>query len=403
MKLLKLFIILSMFFLLAPSQAEAACTGGPTFFSCSNEGEAYAVVNAYVCPTTTPDYDDPVDKPTPTQWRKRCNSGLSTTVVAQFPSGTTCSTRTPSNWPYQQGIPNGSYICIEGCQYVYASSGTPPTAAASVAPTGSLCTPYGNGGTCPSGTTNDPGLGGFCVPPNPDRDGDGVPNETDAFPDDPDESSDRDGDGVGDNADSAPDDPTNGADEDEEGGDEGDNQSAGGGNCKAPPVSSGDAILTQIAYQAWATRCAAEKLGGTVTGDPTNCASTYQCTGDQIQCAQVAVMRKNACANAQTNDDLNGNGQPDWTEISDGGIGTDGDPSGTPNSSLPIGLEAIDTGGLLSNRSCPQLGTVELGVFGSYSLDGYSWTCDILNIVRYLIIMMAAYTALKILMGDNNA
>ncbi|MCP5545466.1 MAG: PQQ-dependent sugar dehydrogenase [Akkermansiaceae bacterium] len=47
--------------------------------------------------------------------------------------------------------------------------------------------------------------------PPPDRDGDGVPDSIDAFPDDPDESSDRDGDGIGDNADAFPDDPNNGA------------------------------------------------------------------------------------------------------------------------------------------------------------------------------------------------
>ena len=41
----------------------------------------------------------------------------------------------------------------------------------------------------------------------PDRDGDGTPDSTDDFPDDPDEDTDTDGDGVGDNKDSHPDDP----------------------------------------------------------------------------------------------------------------------------------------------------------------------------------------------------
>ena len=47
-----------------------------------------------------------------------------------------------------------------------------------------------------------------------DRDGDGVADIDDPFPDNPNESSDRDGDGVGDNSDSAPDDPAYGANED---------------------------------------------------------------------------------------------------------------------------------------------------------------------------------------------
>ncbi len=41
-------------------------------------------------------------------------------------------------------------------------------------------------------------------------------------------------------------------------GDEDGNESGGGGDCQAPPVSSGDPLLAQIASQAWATRCAIE-------------------------------------------------------------------------------------------------------------------------------------------------
>lgn len=40
------------------------------------------------------------------------------------------------------------------------------------------------------------------------------------------------------------------------GGDGDGNSSGGGGDCASPPVSSGDALLAQIAHQAWATRCA---------------------------------------------------------------------------------------------------------------------------------------------------
>jgi YVTN family beta-propeller protein len=46
------------------------------------------------------------------------------------------------------------------------------------------------------------------APPPPDRDGDGVPDYLDAFPDDPTEWADSDGDGHGDNSDAFPNDPT---------------------------------------------------------------------------------------------------------------------------------------------------------------------------------------------------
>ena len=130
--------------------------------------------------------------------------------------------------------------------------------------------------TCSSGETLisvDGAPSQVCRPD--DTDEDGTPDNDDQFPNDPNESTDTDGDGIGDNGDHKPDDPTNGKDEDEEGGDEGDNVSTGGGDCNTPPNSSGDGILTQIAFQAWKTRCAIEraqagdgtlKVSGTGTG-----------------------------------------------------------------------------------------------------------------------------------------
>jgi hypothetical protein len=50
-----------------------------------------------------------------------------------------------------------------------------------------------------------------------DRDGDGVPDHLDIFPDDPTESADRDGDGIGDNGDAFPDDSNEWADSDGDG------------------------------------------------------------------------------------------------------------------------------------------------------------------------------------------
>jgi hypothetical protein len=52
---------------------------------------------------------------------------------------------------------------------------------------------------------------------NPDTDGDGVGDASDAFPNDPTETSDRDGDGVGDNGDAFPDDSAESADTDGDG------------------------------------------------------------------------------------------------------------------------------------------------------------------------------------------
>jgi hypothetical protein len=55
------------------------------------------------------------------------------------------------------------------------------------------------------------GATGLC---QPDTDGDGVPDDEDAFPNDPDETEDTDGDGVGDNGDAFPNDPNESSDAD---------------------------------------------------------------------------------------------------------------------------------------------------------------------------------------------
>ena len=58
--------------------------------------------------------------------------------------------------------------------------------------------------TLKDATTPDPAGHGVDKSADPDRDGDGVPNAQDAFPDDPSEWADADGDGIGDNRDNCP-------------------------------------------------------------------------------------------------------------------------------------------------------------------------------------------------------
>lgn len=143
-------------------------------------------------------------------------------------------------------------VCHNGCQYAELIGGGQSSV-------GTECTADAQP-VCGSGATLLSVSGapsGVCRPT--DTDEDGIPDVSDDFPNDPGEDTDSDGDGIGDNGDHKPDDPTNGKDEDEEGGDEGDNVSTGGGNCTTRPDSSGDAILAQIAYQTWATRCAIER------------------------------------------------------------------------------------------------------------------------------------------------
>lgn len=415
MKLSKIIKIFALLLCLSPLQALASCqVYAPDNAYCTTQGEAFAFATDRAwhlakCKESRPTTDDVIITPSLQGTRYyvggQCKTlgTLNNSITSRTANyGGTCLAQPAAPFPYQEGIGNGALTCLGGCQFSYAASGNPPVGA--VAPTGAVCNTYSTANPCPSGYVTSGGLGGFCVPPPPpDADGDGVPDADDAFPNDPNESEDSDGDGVGDNGDIMPDDPTNGADEDEEGGDEGDNRSTGGGNCKTPPSSTGDAILAQIAYQAWSTRCAAEGLGGKVTGDPTVCAGTYSCTGDQVQCAQVALMKKTACANQTATGDANGNGQPDWTEVGDGGVSGNGDQdAGLFNRLISGGMNAIDQGGVLSNRSCPTLGTITLpSNLGTFSFDSEPWFCDLLAMIKAAMTLMGTFIAMRILLGDR--
>jgi len=75
---------------------------------------------------------------------------------------------------------------------------------------------------------------------DPDDDNDGVPDENDAFPNDPTEWADTDGDGVGDNSDAFPNDPTEWADSDGDG--VGDNSDAFPNDPTESADSDGDGV-----------------------------------------------------------------------------------------------------------------------------------------------------------------
>ena len=76
--------------------------------------------------------------------------------------------------------------------------------------------------------------------PAPDSDGDGVPDDEDAFPNDPNETVDSDGDGVGDNGDAFPNDPNESTDTDGDG--VGDNADAFPNDPNETADSDGDGV-----------------------------------------------------------------------------------------------------------------------------------------------------------------
>lgn len=313
-----------------------------------------------------------------------CQNQANTGTV-YYPSSTSCSSIPPISGSGEFSAANhGDKRCFGGCAQILTETATDWT----FTNNGDMCASQTFATSCGTGYAYNSTFA-VCEALPPDADGDGVPDSTDEWPFDPlrtvdtdndgiadefddfpadsTENADTDGDGVGDNADFAPTDETNG--EDAGTGQEDDNTSTGGGNCENPPHSVGEPITAQIAFQTWKGRCAAEaqleelkKITGTVTGDVTNCAGTYTCSGGSIQCAQVHALRKTICSTstggtgATNPGDENSNGVPDSLET---GI-TDPDT---------IDLESIkdrggssgdwandlDTNGFLGGGTCPGL------------------------------------------------
>lgn len=326
-------------------------------------------------------------------------SGVNDQGSHTFPTGANCLSR-----PEQTGWQASSQqVCFNGCTYhLYEDPGTGQSYYSTFkagAPT--------SGGVCQ--VSDYP-------PPEIDTDGDGVPDDEDAFPNDPNESQDSDGDGIGDNSDTAPDDPTNGDDDGE--GNESDNSAGGGGTCDAPPSCEGDGIACNTNFQTWKTRCAVEGMGGKVTGDPTNCNAGYTCENNAVACAQVAVMRAQLCSGT-------GDGEPGPGSVTGGGncetpyVCTNGDPiacaslreqhklrcditsnsgddewgfEGEPGEYFGVSesdsgaIDGIDADGWLNRGQCP----LNTGAISALNLPGNAvdLTCGSLSALGLLILML---------------
>lgn len=210
--------------------------------------------------------------------------------------------------------------------------------------------------------------------------------------DTPQAPADGDGDGSSDGNDTSPNNPGQGGGgkdgkPHEDGGGKGDgngsgegsgngNTSGGGGDCASPPSSSGDAILAQIAYQTWATRCSIE---GAKDGSG-NLKTTQGGSG--------------------TGSDA-GDGSGDGTDFGTSNPGQDEafDPADVRRFGIPVNTSMLDSEPIFGGGTCPVLSVTIYGkTFSTNEIHGW---CDLLRILRALVLIFAAFTALRILMGNN--
>lgn len=264
------------------------------------------------------------------------------------------------------GGPSDDRVCRSGCEYQCDGASIVATIDGKKMTVCSVPTWSATGSTCSSGAG---GLPPATPQPN-DRDGDGTSDDNDSAPNNPgqggggDESGDGEEDGgglCGGPGQSPCGDPGTGSGNG--------NTSGGGGDCNTPPRSTGDAILAQIAYQTWATRCAITGKGnaGPGTGsDPGN-------GGEQ--------------------------GQPDWTKGDGPPVPTDDTdyPSQQTRFGLGVSPDLLDEENIFGNASCPNFSiTIWSQTVSTADFDGW---CNLVVILRGLILIFGAFSALQILMG----
>ncbi len=159
------------------------------------------------------------------------------------------------------------------------------------------------------------------------------------------------------------------------------NRNISGGTCGATPICTGDkcdAMEYASLLQQWKSACALEKLAknGTGTGTPNDGSG---CGAGDANCNGVA-------------DVLEGSGQ-----ASDPGDGT-ADVDGAKKWGIGVSAGMLDQGNIFGGGSCPQPPSFQLmGV--SISGADFPYWCKAMAILRGLILVFGAFTALKILMG----
>lgn len=251
-----------------------------------------------------------------------------------------------------------STICTGGCKFESlgllltstVDGQTVHNATGGWAPTGAQCSASGAGVSAPAPT---------------DSDGDGTSDGFDGSPNNPGSGGGGGADGLG-----QPEDGHCGGEGQPACGENGSgsgngNTSGGGGNCAVPPSSTGDPILAQIAYQTWATRCAIEGKG---TGDG---------NGDS-------------------------DAQPEWTKGNAPpvpGGDDESDIAGSKRFGIGIGPGLLDDADIFGGGSCPQFSFQIAGT--TISSSEYPQWCNVVAIMRALILIFGAFTALRILMGSE--
>ena len=276
-------------------------------------------------------------------------------------------------------FPNGAIFCdaVSDCKSFATNLGDGGEVAIAPVIAGSLGDSCDHTNfTCPTGYVEVVEYWGilqpYCVAIDGDEDSDGLENGDDPAPVDFGSGQDTDGDGVPDSRDPFPLDPDNGQ-ELENG--ETTATSSGGGNCQSPPITNGDAVGAQVAYQTWATRCAVERLNATTKGG-----------------VSVTVVGGSTSSGNSTQAEIEG--------LSDGeGMAASGDAAGLTQN-LEFGAGGLDDTrfGAQVGGTCPVIPPINLGAMGTLEIDTTRF-CEWMELTSILVLILASLGSLRILGG----
>lgn len=190
---------------------------------------------------------------------------------------------------------------------------------------------------------------------------------------------------------------------------------SGGDDCSSPPSCSGSPIMCGQARIQWRIECNTRR-NNNISGGQCSQAGTPICTGEKcnaMEYASLLMQWRSACAaeklaakgadsgTGNGNTDQNGNGVADALEgvgeVTAPGDGT-ADVSSAKKWGVGISTSMIDTSNMFGGGSCPQMPTFAImGV--TVGGSDVPYFCQFAAILRGLILIFSAYTAMRILMG----
>ncbi|MCW2065489.1 UNVERIFIED_ORG: hypothetical protein M2420_000827 [Stenotrophomonas maltophilia] len=193
---------------------------------------------------------------------------------------------------------------------------------------------------------------------------------------------------------------------------------SGGDSCNAPPSCSGSPIMCGQARIQWRIECNTRR-NNNISGGQCTQAGMPVCTGEKcnaMEYTSLVMQWRSACAAeklagkadapgaGETKGDANGNGVPDALEGQGAVTGTGDDAADVASAKKwGIGLSTsnLDTSNMFGGTGrCPAPPSITI-MGTTVSGSEVPYFCDIAAILRALILIFGAYTALRILMGAS--